>query len=937
MGKEVRYRIEYTVPIPGGGTREYAHVYLPPPRAGGDATNVSHEILRAGWAKVHDSNARRNNPALVPSAEEEAEGGWKAIQRGVQAEAAEAARGVWGPDSLWKVAHTMPEDSIAFLNEWKGQPIDGIVEQVRDGTMLRVRLLLGVRNHRVVNLSLAGVKAPRYNGAGPGSTDSSHAEPFGEEALFFVESRLLQRNVKVHLLSIPQTPAAPASFSSSSAAAPPQTVTASYFIGSLQHPAGDIAQFLLANGLAKIVDWHAGMISTAFPGAMDKYRAAERAAKEKRAGLWKDWKPPANAAHSSNGSNGAAGPGPGTVANGSGAVGARSLASPGAQFDGVVTRIITAESIMVKPSFSSGGEPVRIFLASVRQPPAREQQLAGYGAEAREYLRKKLVGKHVRVRVDYVKPRDGDFDEKVCATVHQVRAGGGTSGKAGSDASASLNEQLVARGLANVQRHRKDDEARSSEFDALMTAEATALTEQKGLHSGKESTLPRIPDASENAGKANAFLPVLKRAGKLAGVVDFVAGPSRFKILVPRENVKITLVLAGIRAPRTGRMGTTEKDEPFAREALAFSSERFLQRDVDVEIYGIDKVGGFIGALFLNRSENAAVQLVEHGLADVHAYSAESTSFAAQLTAAEASAKQGKKGMWHSYDGAAEAAAASAAAATAAAAAAPAAKAANGNGAAAAPARTEYVDVVISDVRGNGSDVPFSFAVQILDDKIAQLETLMGDLAVAQKSGPPSAPVGFTPRSGDLVSAKFSADQCWYRAQILRSHPSTKTANVVYMDYGNMEEVSWKDLRPLDLARFGKGRLAPQAHEARLSFVKLFDGKSTDYVLDAQDRFREIAEGRKLIANIEQREPASAATGGQPRLHLTLYDPADPAVGNPSSCLNMHLVREGWALVDRSVPYARSHAAMSSALADAEAEARRTRAGVFTYGDPTDD
>jgi staphylococcal nuclease domain-containing protein 1 len=35
VGREVRYRVEYNVPVPGGGAaREYAHVFLPPESQG---------------------------------------------------------------------------------------------------------------------------------------------------------------------------------------------------------------------------------------------------------------------------------------------------------------------------------------------------------------------------------------------------------------------------------------------------------------------------------------------------------------------------------------------------------------------------------------------------------------------------------------------------------------------------------------------------------------------------------------------------------------------------------------------------------------------------------------------------------------------------------------------------------------------------------------
>jgi staphylococcal nuclease domain-containing protein 1 len=62
-----------------------------------------------------------------------------------------------------------------------------------------------------------------------------------------------------------------------------------------------------------------------------------------------------------------------------------------------------------------------------------------------------------------------------------------------------------------------------------------------------------------------------------------------------------------------------------------------MQRDVEIEIDTTDKSGGFIGSLYLNKTENAAVELVKAGLATVHTYSAEGLSWAHQLFEAEVS------------------------------------------------------------------------------------------------------------------------------------------------------------------------------------------------------------------------------------------------------------------------------------------------------------
>jgi len=356
----------------------------------------------------------------------------------------------------------------------------------------------------------------------------------------------------------------------------------------------------------------------------------------------------------------------------------------------------------------------------------------------------------------------------------------------------------------------------------------------------------------------------------------------------------------------------------------------------------------------LNKSENLAVSLVGEGLASVHGYSAENLSSGNALYEAERKAQAARLHLWKDFEGDVDGPINGSAENGSA----PAGAGANGhqNGAIAgkagawggagakgsqepAPARREYADVIISDVRGNGSDVPFSFAVQILDERISELETLMQELALHSTAPPASA--GFTPRAGEYVCAKFSQDGAWYRAQVKKAQQGSKKAEVHYVDYGNIETVPFSDIRPLDAARFGKSRLPPQAKEARLSFVKLFegsaDGKQADYVLDAQDRFRDWCEGRKLIANIDFREALAAGAGAGERLHLTLYDPSNPSVvGSPEACINVDLAREGYALPDEKVPYWKSYPGLVKALEQANEEARQRHRGVFEYGDPTE-
>lgn len=158
------------------------------------------------------------------------------------------------------------------------------------------------------------------------------------------------------ILSLPSSPAIP--FQTGAGAPPPP---ASIFIGSgklylsgcsrsvvnqgrvVFHPAGNVAEHLVAAGLARIVDWHAGMLASG--GGMERLRAAEKTAKEKRACLYASALTPSAT--------------PSTKANGSLNENLRS-------FEGVVIRIWSGDQISVADKES--GKERRLYLSSTRGP-----------------------------------------------------------------------------------------------------------------------------------------------------------------------------------------------------------------------------------------------------------------------------------------------------------------------------------------------------------------------------------------------------------------------------------------------------------------------------------------------------------------------------------------------------------------------------------------
>ena len=133
---------------------------------------------------------------------------------------------------------------------------------------------------------------------------------------------------------------------------------------------------------------------------LKQYQSAEKSAKDKQLRRWRNYKPPTSSIEVS-------------------------------EFSGIVTEIANADAIIVK---SQSGEIKKVFLSSIRPPP-RDKKFQGEDGkvlkpkdfrplydipwmfEAREFLRKKLIGKLVKVSVDYIQPAKDNFPEKTCCTV----------------------------------------------------------------------------------------------------------------------------------------------------------------------------------------------------------------------------------------------------------------------------------------------------------------------------------------------------------------------------------------------------------------------------------------------------------------------------------------------------------------------------------------
>ncbi|CAG8450919.1 5228_t:CDS:10 [Acaulospora colombiana] len=822
VGKEVSFRVDYTIPNSG---REYGTVYL-------GSENLAHLVVKEGWAKVREEN-RKNK---------EEDRDYDDLISFEQA-AQSAVKGIWQDKEKYSrnVNYTFQEDSKAYLEKYKGQPIDGIVEQVRDGSSLRVLLMPPSAPQQYLNINISGIKAPIVRRDIP--DQDNIVEPFGEEAKYFVESRLLQRNVRVILEGL--------------------SGNNQVFSASILHPAGNIAEALVSAGLAKVLDWSITVVTD----GPAKLRAAENAAKQKRLKIWHD-----HVARSKAGGD-------------------------DHEFEGTVIRIVNGDTLCVRVNRT--GVEKKLQLSSIRQPKyvqlsafssleqnlkelvsktnrPKDPKIPEYNHDAKEFLRKKLIGKTVRVTIDYQKPASDGYEAKECATI-----------KLGEFNPA---EALLERGLAQIIRHRRDDEDRSSCYDQLLIAEQKAQTNAKGVHSNKEPPTYRIGDASENASKARQYLHSLQRVGRINGVVDFVNNATRFKIYLPKEGYKISFVLGGIRAPRTGRT-PSEKSEPYATEAFEFANRKVLQRDVEIEVENVDKTGGFIGTLWLNKTDNFAELLLQEGLAKVHSFGPDANKF----RKAETEAREARKNIWSLQEPLEEV---------------------DVTSLEEGEPRKEYIDVEISGIVSGGH-----FYVQVVNDDITSLEKMMSEFRLYHKNTQTSNASSL--KTDQIVGAQFTADNQWYRAKIKKLSSDKKSAEVVYIDYGNSETIPLSRIRSIP-DNFKK--LPAQSQEAVLSFIKVHE-RDTDYGEEAYEKFQNIVANKQLVANIDYRE--------RNLLHLTLYNPAQAQSSEVS--INAELVRAGLALVNKKLPYYKRYPNLTKKLEESQEEAKKERMGMFEYGDATQD
>jgi len=819
VGKEIFFTVDYAP----NNDRCYATAYLGTTSEG---ENLAEFQISSGMAEVRKVQFREENESyqrlinLEEQAKTDKKGKWNELSTEMK---------------VRDIKYTV-ENPRNFVDSLKMEPQPAIIEQVRDGSMMRATL---TNSHHQVNFILSGIKCPTIRRS-PDDPKKEIREPYAAEARFFVESRLLQRECHVVLEGVSNQ---------------------NLFLATVLHPKGNITEMLLREGMARCVDWSI----TSYSQGPEKLRAIEKQAKERKVRIWKNY------------------------------VNTAPVIAPGDKnFNGKVVQIIYADSIAVK---LPNNQIKTIHLSSIRPPkfddlltkPAKSDKTSAgkgraralydvpYMFEAREFLRKKLIGKKVQVSVDYIKPASNggagenvsNYSERTCATV--------TSG------GVNIAEALVSKGLVKVVRHRQDDDARSAHYDSLLAAEQRAIKTSKGLYSKKEPATRNVSDVTGE--QAKNLLPFLQRAGKFEAIVEYVFSGSRLKLYLPKESRLITFLLGGIECPRGARNGPNGvmKGDPFADEALAFTKDLVMNREVKVKVDTTDKAGSYIGWLFVD-DKNLSELLLEHGLSKIH-FTAAKSEYAGKLQTAVEKAQTSRINIFENYE---------------------------------EPKPVEKVEVVepterrekfrevyVCDVTQGDLTISCQFK-----DNMSKLGELMTKMRSSLNESPPLEGA-FKPKRNEFCCCKFSEDGLWYRAKVEKNTGDKST--VLYIDYGNREEVSSSKLAQLP-AEFNVAVLGPQAHEYKLALVQIPEDE--DSLTEAYYGLCSKLGEEECQINIEYKDGVE---------HITLMDKSG------SVDIGKYMISEGLCTVAR-----RTEKRLSKLLTEylkEQNKAKKAHLNLWRYGD----
>ena len=282
---------------------------------------------------------------------------------------------------------------------------------------------------------------------------------------------------------------------------------------------------------------------------------------------------------------------------------------------------------MPRSNWATGPPPTKIVcLAGLEVPRIgrRDTPDEPFAFGAREFLRKKVIGKRVSFRIEYVVP-------------------GGTRElgvvKLGEE---SLAEAVVGAGWAKLRESKGTPDPVLKGLADAAEAAKIGIWELVGCLLCARFCVPHVALVLTGAAcccvqptppsavrelktiESEEARGIQERAARdyphgIPAVVEYIMDAGRMRILMGPPYHVLTFNLSGVSVPSIKRQEDgSEVAAPFAREAKFRVERKVLNRDVNITLEGVDKFGNFFGTLkyFDERREtNLAAELLEEGMA----------------------------------------------------------------------------------------------------------------------------------------------------------------------------------------------------------------------------------------------------------------------------------------------------------------------------------
>ncbi|EUD72986.1 hypothetical protein YYG_01986 [Plasmodium vinckei petteri] len=485
----------------------------------------------------------------------------------------------------------------------------------------------------------------------------------------------------------------------------------------------------------------------------------------------------------------------------------------------------------------------------------------------------------------------------------------------------SLNEELVAEGLAKVVNYVQENEKPDYYFN-LQALEKESEKKKLGRFNPHLDIIKiNNISGSENALRARSFENTLNKYNNLNAYVDYIYGANKYKIYIPSQNLMINFILLGVNIQKinlkeigndnvnkngnienvkreddyvsaeTGKKNNKKEKSEYrdiAIQAYKYVRKLLMQRSVQICIITCDKGGNFIGTLKY-QNKDIAHHLLSLGYGMLNDIGLKNITERANYIKAAEEAKNNKRNIWaieivneNNENGLL-----------------------NGDKAKLSEFDSIYYCSYVDDIN--------NICLQ-LKNKQDQLKKFQED--INKKSYIESIPemsINNISKNA-LVLAKY-IDNYYYRAVVLQINKSKNKCLVKYIDFGNEDEINVADIKKLT-PEYSLKNYHQFAIKVALSGLKMPEDNKPDLMI----YIKQLLLDKFLYVKFEKKT--------ENIYHVVFYDYEQFTTNKNVKSVNEEIANQGICYVDNF-----SDTKIFEKLKKEELQSKKNKLGIWSYGD----